>query len=120
MEDFEVRTLRYSLDVLRYCKKKKLTTLNRNYIVQLLKSSSSVGANYREANSALSFKDCLHRLRISRKEAKETSYWLEILFLLEEIELDKENNRQLYQEATELAKILSTMIKNKKNIQNEF
>jgi four helix bundle protein len=48
-------------------------------IGQLVNAAGSVGANYREANEALSKKDFIHRMRITRKECKESSYWLELL-----------------------------------------
>ena len=48
-------------------------------IGQLIDASGSVGANYREANEALSKKDFLHRMKITRKECKETTYWLKLL-----------------------------------------
>ncbi|MBI5207168.1 MAG: four helix bundle protein [Candidatus Firestonebacteria bacterium] len=53
--------------------------INIKLIGQLINSSGSVGANYREANEALSKKDFLHRMKITRKECKESSYWLELL-----------------------------------------
>ena len=74
---------------------------------QLIKSSGSVGANYIEANEKLGDKDFLFRLKISRKEAKESRFWLR---LLKEgnpdiVELDK-----LIQESDELRKVLSAII----------
>lgn len=73
-----------------------------------MRSGCSIGANYREANDALSKKDFVYRMRVSRKEAKETVYWLELLAeacseLQTEIDL-------LIQEAYELVKILSSII----------
>jgi len=47
---------------------------------QLIKSSGSTGANYREANESLSKKDFLMRIKISRKEAKESAYWLRLIY----------------------------------------
>lgn len=119
MNDFEQRTLRFSLDILVYCKSKKITIFNTVYISQILRSSSSAGANYREANNGLSYKDCVHRLRIARKEVKETIYWLQILIELDS-PTEKIVNQRLQKEAIELMKILSTMIKNKKQIEGEF
>lgn len=75
---------------------------------QLVKSSGSVGANYIEANEKLGDKDLKFRLRISRKEAKESEYWLRLLkpfnqHLSEEIE-------NLINEASQLRKILSAIL----------
>lgn len=116
-QTLEQRTLNFSLAVLRYVKSQKLTFSNRNYFEQVLRSSSSTGANYREANNALSFKDCLHRFRIVRKEINETLYWLQILK-----QLDPRNGTldDLIQECSELLKIFSVIIRKKKNIQDEF
>ncbi len=77
-----------------------------------MRSGGSIGANYREANDALSKKDFLHRMRITRKEAKETVYWLE---LLSEAcpEFTKEID-SLAREAQELLRIFSTIIEKSK------
>ncbi len=82
---------------------------NREDAKQLIRSSGSVGANYIEANEAISKKDFVHRLRISRKEAKETRYWLRLLDVEQAPELAAER-ATLVQEATELLKILSAII----------
>jgi len=77
---------------------------------QLIRSSGSIGANYIEANEALSKKDFIMRMRISRKESKETSYWIKlILDTIQEAELDKEGNR-LLDESIQLTKICSSII----------
>ena len=55
------------------------TTINFEDSKQLVKSSGSVAANYIEANEKLSDKDCLMRIKIARKEAKEAQYWLRLL-----------------------------------------
>ena len=77
--DLEGRTLEFSKAVIRLCKSMPFDCINSQIIKQLLRSSTSIGANYREANEALGKKDFAFRLRISRKEAKETTYWLELL-----------------------------------------
>jgi len=66
--DLEQRTL--------FCKKLPRNSINFKYIDQVIKASGSVGANYIEANEALSKKDFVMRIKICRKEAKETAYWL--------------------------------------------
>jgi len=76
---------------------------------QLIKASGSIGANYIEANEALSKKDFMMRIKISRKEAKESRYWLRIIDTGSEIEL--ENTRQhLEKEATELMNIFGSIL----------
>ena len=73
----------------------------------IVDASGSVGANYREANDALSKKDFKYRIKITRKEAKETCYWLE---LLEEANSEyQEEIRKLLTEAIELKKIFSSI-----------
>ena len=73
---------------------------------QGVKASGSVGANYREANESLSKKDFLMRIKISRKEAKESAYWLRLIH--ETNNLDNDDVAQsLMQEANELKKIFA-------------
>ena len=76
---------------------------------QLIRSSGSIGANYLESNEGLGKKDILFRFRISRKEAKESSYWLKLIDPGPSIELENERLR-LYKEVNELIKILSSII----------
>lgn len=68
--DLEERTLEFSKKNIRLCKKLPSSAINREVISQLIRSSGSIGANYREANDALSKKDFSHRIKITRKEAK--------------------------------------------------
>lgn len=110
--DLEKRTLEFAKAVVRFCKSLPKETINFQLISQLIRSSGSVGANYIEANEALSKKDFLHRVKISRKEAKETIYWLEII--LEANPNHEEEANKLIVEATELKKILSSIIEKSK------
>jgi four helix bundle protein len=77
--DLEERTLKFAKATINLCKKLARDVINVKLIGQLIRASGSVGANYREANEALSKKDFLHRMKITRKECKESSYWLELL-----------------------------------------
>jgi four helix bundle protein len=77
--DLEDRTLSYSIKVINKLKEIPDRYLDTNIKKQLLRSATSIGANYIEANEALGKKDFIYRLRISRKEAKETIYWLILL-----------------------------------------
>jgi four helix bundle protein len=81
--------------------------INNELIGQLIDSSGSVGANYREANDALSKKDFRQRIKITRKEAKETHYWLELL--IDANPEFKEKIDILLAEALELKKIFSSI-----------
>ncbi len=80
---------------------------------QLVRSSGSVGANYIEANEALSRKDFKMRIKISRKEAKESRYWLTLVDTKDDKTLETKRD-ELVQESTELLKILSTILNNSK------
>jgi four helix bundle protein len=77
---------------------------------QLIRSSGSVGANYIEANEALGAKDFLCRIRISRKEAKESSFWLRLLALQSNPELEAERTK-LVNEADELMRIFAAILR---------
>lgn len=79
--DLEERTKKFAWDIRQFVKKLPLTISNKEDVKQLIRSSGSVGANYIEANESLGKKDFLLRIRISRKEAKESVYWLSLLDL---------------------------------------
>lgn len=105
--DLEPRSLEFAKEVIRLCKKLPNNTVNFKLVDQLVRSGGSIGANYREANDSLGKKDFVNRLRIARKEAKETIFWLELLKEANfEIKID-----DLIHEATELRNILSAIIK---------
>jgi four helix bundle protein len=106
--DLEQRTLVFAKEVIRLCKQLPQNVINRELVGQLINSSGSVGANYREANDALSKKDFCHRIKIVRKEAKETCYWLE---LLSEANPDHATTiDRLFKESVELKKIFSAIV----------
>jgi four helix bundle protein len=77
---------------------------------QVIRSSGSVGANYIEANEALSKKDFKHRIKICRKEAKESNYWLRLVDVNNDEGLEKER-QELAREAMELMMIFGSIIK---------
>ena len=88
----------------------KWDTINLEDIKQLVRSSGSVGANYIEANENLGPADLKMRIRISRKEAKESVRWLKLVYIEnEKIELEKERLR-LIDEAEQLRKIFSAIL----------
>lgn len=99
----------FAKDVRTFLKTVPRTAIALEDIKQLTRSSGSIGANYLEANDGLGTKDILFRFRISRKEAKETAFWLQLLDIGLSTELNKERNR-LHDEAGELVKILSAII----------
>jgi len=107
--DLEERTFQFALDVRLFVKKIPKTISNIEDGKQVIKSSGSVGANYIEANEKVSEKDLKFRLKISRKEAKETMYWLRLI-LDSNDKIDHEENKRLINEARELRSILSAII----------
>ena len=107
--DLEERTFRFARDVRDFLKRVKATIINTEYIKQLIRASGSVGSNYIEANEALGKKDFLMHVRISNKEAKESRYWLRLLDI--ENDKDLENTRDgLIKEAQELKNIFGKII----------
>lgn len=106
--DLEERTAEFAKRIIRLCQALPKNQINNPLISQIIRSAGSVGANYREANEGLGKKDFLYRLRIARKEAKETSYWLD---LIEESNKSfQERMKPLFQEVVELRNILSSII----------
>ena len=113
--DLEKRTLQFSKDIILFIKKQKRDYLNQNILSQLLRSATSVGANYHEANGASSKKDFKNKISFCKKEIKETKYWIELLSELLK-EKDKKELRILYKEAHELTLIfnkISSTLSNK-------
>ena len=106
--DLEERTLEFAKRIIRLCKSFPKDTINRELASQLVRAGGSVGANYREANDALSKKDFIHRMWITRREAKECYYWLQ-LTMEANPELRKPTE-SLLKEAEELKKIFSSII----------
>ena len=106
--DLEERTFEFAKAIRLFAKTLPRTIANIEDVKQLIRSSGSVGANYREANEALSKKDFLMRIRISRKEAKESVYWLRVIRETNTLDDPREADR-LMGEANELTKILSSI-----------
>lgn len=101
--DLEERTLLFAKDIRIFIKTLNMTIANIEDSKQLVRSSGSIGANYIEANEALSKKDFKFRVKISRKEAKESVYWLRLITETNNLPNEKEA-KNLIQEATELKK----------------
>ncbi len=73
------RTLEFFRGVLRFCEGIKVTVITRPLIDQLVRSATSIGANYAEANNAASKQDFRNKIYIAKKETAETKYWLTLL-----------------------------------------
>jgi len=107
--ELEDRLLIFAKDIRLFVKSLPKSTGNYEDIKQIIRSSGSVGANYLEANESLSKKDFLMRIKIAKKEARETIWWLE---LLEIDEMTSIECVRLQREATEIMNILGAILRN--------
>ena len=108
--DLEERTFLFAQSVRTFVVKLPRGIANQEDTRQLINASGSVGANYIEANEALSKKDFLMRIKISRKEAKESSYWLRLINTGNSAAVDNERH-VLTQEARELTNIFGAILR---------
>jgi four helix bundle protein len=108
--DLEDRTFEFAKNVRAYIKRLPQNLSNREDVKQLLRSSGSVGANYIEANNSLGKKDFFMRIKISKKEAMESRYWLRLLDAGEAEDLESQRT-QLIKEAQELTNIFGAILK---------
>jgi four helix bundle protein len=109
--DLEDRTREFAKRVRRFVKGLRKSIASIEDAKQLIKASGSVGANYIEVCEALSKKDSILRIKICRKESKESRYWLR---LIEADDEDQETERRyLEQEATELMNIFGSILRRK-------
>ncbi|MCL5439150.1 MAG: four helix bundle protein [Patescibacteria group bacterium] len=108
--DLEERTFNFAKRVRIFVKKVVKTVGNIEDGIQLIRASGSVGANYIEANESLSKKDFVLRIKICRKEVKESRYWLLLIDINNNPELEKERG-VLIKEATELMNIFGSIIR---------
>jgi four helix bundle protein len=111
--DLEERTFQFAKAVRLFVKTLPKTIANIEDGKQLIKASGSVGANYIEANESLGKKDFLLRIKISRKKAKESAYWLRVIHETNNLE-NADDVQGLIQEANELKKIFSSILEKAK------
>ncbi len=107
--DLEERTFQFARNVGLYIKQLPKNTSNFEYGKQVVAASGSVGANYIEANESLSKKDFTMRIKICRKESKESAYWLRLIIETNDEKYRNEGN-ELLKEAVELKKIFSSIL----------
>lgn len=106
--NLEERTSVFSEKVIEFCRKIKQDAITRPVIAQLVRSATSIGANYCEANNASSKKDFRNKIFICKKEAQETKYWIRLIAKSSpEI---KEEARVLWQENQELTLIFQKIV----------
>jgi len=108
--DLEDRTLAFSKQIREFVKRLPRNTANFEDGKQLIRASGSVGANYIEANEALSKKDFLMRIKICRKEAKESRYWLNLIDVNNDLSLEG-SRKKMMEEATELMNIFGAILR---------
>jgi len=101
--NLEERTLAFAKTVRDFLKNIPYSLSNTEYAKQLIRSSGSIGANYIEASQSIGRKEFRMKIGISRKEAKESNYWLQL------IESNLDIQKQLEKESLELTKIFSAI-----------
>ena len=116
-EDLAQRTKRYALQIIRLCAGLPTTMEAQVLGKQLLRSGTSVGANYREASRARSDSEFLAKLGVSLQEIEESAYWLELLGESEIVAAAK--IAETYDETRQLNAILTTIIKKRKQTLRE-
>lgn len=108
--DLEDRTFRFAQAVRAFVRQLPRTVSNIEDVRQVVRSSGSVGANYIEANEALGKKDFLVRIKICRKEAKESAFFLRLLHVGDRPGLETQR-ASFVQEATELTSIFGSILR---------
>ena len=114
--DLEDRTFLFAKEVRTFIKDIPRTVASIEDTKQLVRSSGSIGANYSEANESLSKRDFLMRIKICRKEAKESRYWLQLIEVSGDSKL-KEIRDVLVQEATELTSIFGAILRKSEKLE---
>jgi len=109
--DLEERTARFGENIIDFVKTLPINPINNELISQIVKSGTSVGANYMEADGAESKKDFRHKIAICKKEAKETEHWLRMIAKANPDR--KEKCKELWSEAQELTLIFSSILLSK-------
>ena len=114
--DLEERTARFGENIIDFAKNLKKENVFLSLVTQLVRSGTSIGANYCEANQASSKKDFQNKIYICKKEANETKYWLR---MIAKTYADKKKEcQQLWKEAQELTLIFSKIVSSAKGLKN--
>lgn len=108
--DLRERTEKFGETIIALLKTISINPINRSLIDQLTRSSTSIGANYMEADGAESKKDFRHKISICKKEAMETQYWLQML--AKASPETQESLRKLWKEVHELTLIFAKILHN--------
>lgn len=112
--DLEERTAIFGEDIIKFSKCIPKNEITKPLIGQIVRSGTSIGANYMEADGAESRKDFVHKLGICKKECKETKHWLRMIAIADPD--SKDACKILWRECQELTLIFSAIItKTKEN-----
>jgi len=111
--DLEERTGQFGEAVIAFAKRIPITLVTESLIPQLVRSGTSVGANYCEADNAGSKKEFRYRISICKRESRETKHWLRMIAAA--VPELKDEARKLWREAQELNLIFSAIYRSKKN-----
>lgn len=111
--DLEERTAKFGEDIIEFVKGLQRSEINHPLISQVIRSATSIGANYMEADGAESKKDFRHKIALCKKEAKETKHWLRMIAKANPNRSDE--CRTLWTEAQELTLIFSSILRPKTN-----
>ena len=106
--DLEERTAKFGEDIIDFLRLIPKDEITRPIISQLIRSATSIGANYVEADGAESKKDFKHKIAICKKESKETKHWLRML--AKACPTHKDQCRRLWQEAQEFSLIFASIM----------
>ena len=109
--DLEERTAKFGEDIIEFAKSLPNTSINRPLISQIVRSGTSIGANYMEADGADTKKDFHHKIGICKKESKETMHWLRMIAKANPTR--KEDCRKFWKEVHEFALIFSSILRKK-------
>jgi len=106
--DLEERTAKFGEEVIKFCKILEQDAIDRIIINQLVRSATSIGANYMEANGASSRKDFKNKIYLCKKESQETKHWLRMMAQC--FSDQKDTLRILWQECQELTLIFQRIL----------
>ncbi len=116
----EERTAKFGEEIIKFCKSIQTDSVSLPLVTQLVRSATSIGANYMEANGASSKRDFQNKIFICKKEAQETKHWLRMLATA--LPEKKEDLRRLWSEVQEMTLIfqkITSTLKNGHSIKTE-
>jgi four helix bundle protein len=111
--DLEERTAKFGENIIKFCKQIKQDSINKPIISQIIRSATSIGANYMEANSASSKRDFKNKIHISKKETQETKHWLRMMAQC--VPEKRDELKIFWKECNELSLIFGKIISKLKN-----